>query len=387
LIVIIINTGFPSALLQAPISQRLAYFEGLTIAHPRLKEVSDLLLRTIAEPAGASFVFIYGASGVGKTTLRRRLEQKLTEAALVRAILEPGRIPVAGIEAIAADAKNFDWKNFYVRSLMALDEPSINHKVDYGTQGIYRNLLGELVIETKTVSANLRIALENALRHRKPDIFFIDEAQHLGKLASGRKLQDQMDSLKSLANVTGVLHGLLGTYELLSFRNLSGQLMRRSVDIHFRRYYASDPDDVRAFQSTLLSFQRQMPMQEMPDLVGNWEYCYERSLGCIGTLKDWLTKAFKDALDEDAHTVTLKHLENRAWSAFKCRGMLKEIAEGEKQLSEEESDIQSLRMALGLDADGSSQSDEPSPTKSMSSSNRRVGQRKPKRDSVGQLAS
>jgi hypothetical protein len=372
----IINTGFPAALLQAPTAQRLAHFESLTIAHPRLKEVSDLLLRTIAEPAGASFVFIYGASGVGKTTLRRRLEQKLTEVALARAILEPGRIPVAGIEAIAADARNFDWKNFYVRSLMALDEPAINHKVDYGTQGIYRNLLGELVIEPKTVNANLRIALENALRHRKPDIFFIDEAQHLGKLASGRKLQDQMDSLKSLANITGVLHGLLGTYELLSFR-----------DIHFRRYYASDPDDVRAFQSTLLSFQRQMPVREMPDLVGNWEYCYERSLGCIGTLKDWLTKALKDALDEDADTVTIKHLENRAWSAFKCRGMLKEIAEGEKQLSEEESDIRSLRMALGLDADGSSPSDEPSSAKSTGSSNRRVGQRKPKRDSVGQLAS
>jgi hypothetical protein len=383
----IVNTGYLPELLHAPVAQRLAHFESYTIAHPRLREVSELLLRTIAEPAGASFVFIYGASGVGKTTLRRRLEQKLTEAALTRVLLEPGRIPVAGIEAIAADAKNFDWKNFYVRSLMALDEPSINHKVDYGTNGVYRNLLGELVIEPKTVNANLRIALENALRHRKPDIFFIDEAQHLGKLASGRKLQDQMDSLKSLANITGVLHGLLGTYELLSFRNLSGQLMRRSIDIHFRRYCASDPDDVKAFKSTLLSFQRQMPVREMPDLVGNWEYCYERSLGCIGTLKDWLTKALKDALDEDANTVTLKHLENRAWSAFKCRGMLKEIVEGEKQLNEEESDVRSLRLALGLDAFGSNPSDEPPSTKSVGGAKQRVGQRKPKRDAIGQLAS
>ena len=387
-IITTINSGFPPALLQAPIAKRIAHFESHTIAHPRLKEVSDLLLRTIAEPAGASFIFIYGPSGVGKTTLRRRLEHKLTEAALARAVLEPGRIPVTGIEAIAADAKNFDWKNFYVRSLMALDEPSINHKVDYGIKGVYRNLLGDLIIEPKTVNANLRIALENALRHRKPDIFFIDEAQHLGKLASGRKLQDQMDSLKSLANITGVLHGLLGTYEMLSFRNLSGQLMRRSIDIHFRRYYASDPSDVKAFQSILLSFQRQMPVREMPDLVGNWEYCYERSLGCIGTLKDWLTKALKDALDEDADTVTLKHLENRAWSAFKCRGMLKEIVEGEKQLNEEESDVRSLRMALGLDAFGNnSPTDEQSATKSSGSSNRGVGQRKPKRDTVGQLAS
>ena len=67
--------------------------------------------------------------------------------------------------------------------------------------------------------------------------------------------------------------------------------------------------------------------------------------------------------------------------------MLKEIVEGEKQLSEEESDIRSLRMALGLDADGSSRSDELPSVKPTGGSKQRVGQRKPKRDSVGQLAS
>ncbi len=377
------NIGFPPELLAASIADRIAYFENYTLAHPRLREVSDLLLRTIGEPAGSSFIFIYGPSGVGKTTLRRRLEQKLIEAALAKSILNPGYIPVVGLEAIAADANNFNWKDYYIRALMALDEPSINHKVNYGTQGIYRNLLGDLVIEPKMVAANLRIALENALRHRKPDIFFIDEAQHLGKIASGRKLQDQMDSLKSLANITGVLHGLLGTYELLSFRNLSGQLMRRSIDIHFRRYYADIPEDVQSFKSILLSFQRQMPVKQMPDLVGNWEYCYERSLGCIGSLKDWLTRALKDALDEDAPTVTTKHLKNRAWSVFQCRGMLKEIAEGEKQLLEVESDVRSLRMSLGLDTLGDSPANDLPVPKPTERSNQRVGQRKPKRDPVG----
>jgi energy-coupling factor transporter ATP-binding protein EcfA2 len=377
------NIGFPPELLAASIADRIAYFENYTLAHPRLREVSDLLLRTIGEPAGSSFIFIYGPSGVGKTTLRRRLEQKLIEAALAKSMLNPGCIPVVGLEAIAADANNFNWKDYYIRALMALDEPSINHKVNYGTQGIYRNLLGDLVIEPKMVAANLRIALENALRHRKPDIFFIDEAQHLGKIASGRKLQDQMDSLKSLANITGVLHGLLGTYELLSFRNLSGQLMRRSIDIHFRRYYADIPEDVQSFKSILLSFQRQMPVKQMPDLVGNWEYCYERSLGCIGSLKDWLTRALKDALDEDAPTVTTKHLKNRAWSVFQCRGMLKEIAEGEKQLLEVESDVRSLRMSLGLDTLSDSPANDLTVPKPAERSNQRVGQRKPKRDPVG----
>ena len=31
------------------------------------------------------------------------------------------------------------------------------------------------------------------LRYRRPDIFFIDEAQHLAKIVSGHKLQDQLE--------------------------------------------------------------------------------------------------------------------------------------------------------------------------------------------------
>jgi hypothetical protein len=40
-------------------------------------------------------------------------------------------------------------------------------------------------------------------------------------------LQNQMDMLKSLADSTHSRLVLVGTYELLTFRNLSGQLSRR----------------------------------------------------------------------------------------------------------------------------------------------------------------
>ena len=52
----------------------------------------------------------------------------------------------------------------------------------------------------------------------------IDEAQHLGKIASGRRLLDQLDVIKSIANQTKTVHVLFGTYDLLAFRNLNGQL-------------------------------------------------------------------------------------------------------------------------------------------------------------------
>lgn len=373
-------TGFPLELLTRPVTERLAYFENYTVAHPRLKEVYEILMRTIAEPAGATFIFVYGPSGIGKTTLRLRVEQKLTELALLKLESDRGSIPVVGVEAVAPESRNFNWKDYYTRALIALEEPLIDYKFNYGVRGIYRDIFGKINVESKVVAPALRRALENALNYRHPDVFFIDEAQHFGKMASGHKLQDQLDCLKSVANMTGTLHCLLGTYELLTFRNLSGQLSRRSVDIHFRRYCADSPEDVQAFKSVLLTFQQQMPIAETPDLVSHWEYFYERTLGCVGILKNWLTRALKDALDREATTITLKDLQKRVWSVAQCQRMFKEIQEGERQLSETETDVQNLRSALGLGAETIALPEEaPKTTRPQ----RKVGKRKPKRDPIG----
>lgn len=374
------NVIFPLELLNRSIAERLAYFESFTVAHPKLREVYEVLMRTISEPAGASFIFVYGASGVGKTTLRKRVEQKLLEKALPDLEQDRGRIPVVGVEAVAPESRSFNWKDYYTRSLFALEEVLIDYKFDYGVRGIYRDSRGELVVESKVVAPALRRALENTLRHRHPDVFFIDEGQHLAKMSSGQKLQDQLDCLKSLANMTGILHCLIGTYELLTFRNLSGQLSRRSVDIHFPRYQLDNFDDVQAFKSVLLTFQCQMPVEETPDFVLHWEYCYERTLGCVGILKNWLTRALKDALDEEANTVTLKHLERRAWSVAQCQRMFKEILEGERQLTETQSDIKSLRASLGFGEEAFPPDEK---LKTNTRKGKKVGQRKPKRDSIG----
>jgi hypothetical protein len=132
----------------------------------------------------------------------------------------------------------------------------------------------------------MRRALEKALWHRRVSAFIIDEAQHLTKMVSGRRLKDQMDCIKSLAGTSGTTHILAGTYELLAFRNLSAQLVRRSVDIHFRRYRADREQDVKSWRSVVWAFQRHLPLEEEPDLVGDWEFCFERALGCVGILKD-----------------------------------------------------------------------------------------------------
>ena len=255
--------GFPRELLTRPVSERLAYFRSYTVAHPLLKEADAALKRAIQEPAGGSLVFVVGPTGVGKTTLRLRVEQYLKEAFLPEAKEDVGRIPVVGVEAVAPDSGNFNWKDYYQRALRSLEEPLIRHKIGpYGQD--------PPTFTSRTSGAELRYALEQALRFRRPAAVMIDEAQHLTKMASGRKLSDQLDSLKSLANLTGCVHVLIGTYELLPCRNLSAQLSRRSIDIHFRRYQADDPKDVEAFQRVIFSFQRQLPLAEEPQLWRDW---------------------------------------------------------------------------------------------------------------------
>src|SRR5260370_8533378 len=80
-------------------------------------------------------------------------------------------------------------------------------------------------------------------------------------------IQDQLDHVKSLAIMTQVVHVLVGTYDLMVFRNLSAQLSRRSIDVHFPRYHATHEADMRAFKSVLWPFQRNLPLEENPDLL------------------------------------------------------------------------------------------------------------------------
>jgi|SRR5262245_32305647 len=376
--------GFPPHLLNRPASERLAYFRSYTVAHPRLQEVDATLHRVIAEPVGSSLIFVYGPTGVGKTTLRLRVEQRLREEFLAAAEPDEGGLPVISVEAIAPDYGSFSWRDYYTRALLALVDPMVERKINEGARVTYRHSLGHYV--GQTVNNELRHRMEQALRYRRPRAMLIDEAQHFTKMASGKKLIDQLDCLKSLASQTGCVHVLIGTYELLPCRNLSAQLSRRSLDIHFPRYRADHPADVTAFQRVVFSFQRHLPLEQEPELWSDWEYLYTHSIGCIGVLKDWFVRAFNEALSERAPTLTRKHLERHAWSLDQCEKMMQEALEGERELAEKPEARMRLHRMLGLSEPKTNHQSEPLKENSLPSTAKgaRVGRRNPVRDKIGQ---
>jgi energy-coupling factor transporter ATP-binding protein EcfA2 len=373
--------GFPTELLTRPLEEKLAYFRGYTVAHPLLVEAKDKLMSAISESEPNSLVFVFGPTGVGKTTLRIKVEQVITNN--LRSDLEQdrGRMPVVGVEAIAPESGRFSWSDHFRRLLLSMNEPLIESKRDPET--LYMRQCS--TFGSKATIAEYRYAVEQALRFRRPAAVMIDEAQHLSKMASGRRLLDQLDVVKSIANQTRIVHVLFGTYDLLAFRNLNGQLSRRSLDVHFPRYRAESVSERQVFINILRSFAHHMPLPEPPDLAAEWEFLYERSMGCVGILKQWLTRAIHSVLRCGGNTINRNDLENQALSVLQCQKILSETAEGELQSAEPDEARRTLRCRLGLQTGVVHEKDSAKVSRPTTVRNpkRRPGVRRPQRDRIG----
>jgi hypothetical protein len=389
-----LDQPFPLELLHQPSSARLAYFRALTIGHPLLLQVYDDLRLAIRDSAPGSIIMVQGPAGVGKTTLLQRVEKDLKERLAPELAQDVERLPVVRIDAIAPESGSFNWKDYFRRLLIALEEPEslIDRKITPNQTGAtFHSGALRLISRENAVSSRLRHAVEQTLRRRRPLAVLVDDAQHLTITGSGRKLLDQINIIKSIANLSQITHVLTGTYELMTLRHLNGQLSRRSVDIEFNRYLSDNSEHREAFINCLWTFQQHLPLPKTPELVNQWDYFYERSIGCVGVLKDWLTGALALALENGAQTLTTRDLERRALSVTQCARMLSEAVDGERKLTESTDAKQELRKNLGLTVEMKSRplsSNDPSldctaPQDSTKAKRRRIGQRNPARDEIG----
>lgn len=375
---------YPIELLNQPNQVRWTYFYRKLVAHPLLMEAHNTLKHAIRYSPKGRLILVFGPTGVGKTTLRQGIERALIEDLLPELAQDQGRIPVGSITAIAPERGNFDWMDFYQRALISLNEPLVDAKVVYearldkGRADPQQPVSEFMVGQAKSNLRTLRHALEQCLRYRHPAAFIIDDAQHLQTIASGRRLRDQMDTLKSLADQSDTVLVLIGTYELLNLTNLNDQLSRRSYHIRFARYRADCEQDVQSFKAVLQTFQRYLPLSEEPNLVSRWDYFYEHSAGCVGILKIWLCDTLAAALEHDQKTLTEKYLQQYAMSPDRLMNVVREIIEGEHKLEEHAGPGHPIRVALGLESEPVQAGKVNPPRK-----NGRVGERQPVRDPIG----
>jgi hypothetical protein len=293
---------------------------------------------------------------------------------------DPGYIPIAGIEIPSLGKMTYNWHDHWYRALDALDEPLIKDKAIPKRSKLDRPTTGARLREQ---TAALRRSFESAAVHRRLKVFLLDEAQHLTHV-SDSLLRSQLETIKSVANLSKALHLMFGTYELLLLRNASGQLGRRALTIHFDRYQAKSDQDIAAFAEIVKTFQLQMPLIQTPDFLPHLEYCFERSLGCVGLLKDWFSRSLAEAIGKGAKTVTLHHLQKHEYPASVLLTISKEFIEGEAKLHEQESSFALLKERLGISSRVRKDANGTNKKKPATRAKRGFGRRKPKRDKVGE---
>jgi len=329
--------------------EKKAWFKQATITHRLLEQTDRAIMRAIREHGGFAYVFVYGPSGAGKTTMIHQVSQRLngsTPPSRVWNAASPSSasftpVPVLVLETRPPDGAAFNRADYYRNALVKLGEPFYEHRRFVDIHSEYageRRTQGRGKAAHFNDSSELRNAMEEAMQRHGVRAVILDEAQHvmtIGSNASGSSLLDQLDWIKSMTNVTDIVHILVGTYDLLSFTRLNGQTSRRGLPVHFPRYQLQREEDCTEFQAALLALLKKVPLHTDAEtlVVKHWLSFYERCIGCVGVLKDWLMRAVSAALDEGDDRLSLERVQEHALSISQCEQMALDAIEGEQKLN------------------------------------------------------
>jgi hypothetical protein len=365
--------------------------EGIRVAHPMLIDCHNDLVSMIEAPAGRNIAFLFGATGVGKTMLVTTVHELIWDQ-YEPDDEHPGRFPILYFSAPPSTAyapASLKWATQL--ALKGIREPAPDRKRTLPRPPVGQTHLGQF--DSRSPLPPAFQALVDTLRDRETKAVLIDDSHQFSNGLSRGRIELQLEYFKLLADLSGALVVLIGTYALLSQRNINAQLGRRSDDIHFRRYRADIPEERRNFLGFLNSLMHQIDEHAdatrvtVPCLVDHFELLYSRSAGCVGIVKRWVVVAANDALRERRREVTAGDLHRRAPTIARTRTLLQEILAAEEQLVEEEADEESLLVLAGLRGFGSGARPTQAAGASSTSPKRpRPGERWPVADPVGDLA-
>lgn len=341
------ETLFPVELLDKSIDERLWHFRTKKVAHRHLNDVTEQVLRAIMYPMPAQVVCIYGPSGVGKGNLAGKVIDTVREMEMAAMLSDRSYVPATFHEIRGYPAGRFNWSGEFELMMRAVNEPPkvVENKLHLNKRDEQGTASGTAGMILTAAAQKSQYALENCLRLRKTKLLWVDEAQNL-RNASMRNLLAQIDIFKSIANVTGTVIVLAGTYELLAFSEPNGHLARRTIDVHFPRYHKTVAADLGQFATALYSLQGNLPLRTTPNLVERIDYVFDHCLGCVGILKDWLYKALALAIKDGERRPFVTYLEATCMLDGRLVASLDEILRGEQNWANLESQQPELQSRI-----------------------------------------
>jgi len=367
-----------------PKDPRVVAYENLVIKHPILEETYKSLQDEIRYAKEGAIIFLFGPTGIGKTTLMRYFMRKSYEAEMDALYADPGLIPFVMVEAVSpGSCKKFSWLDFNRRALQALAEPLVQRKVQYKIECVAQDGQGKIVVDQREPEHALKRSLEQTLQQRKVKALLIDEAQHIGSGCRTRdQLYSQLEYIKSFSNLSKTAVVLIGTYDLIDFFDHNDQAARRSKRVHFPRY-SQRKAHMEDFTDIICWFIEKMPLEVELDIDQHFGYLYDGSFGCVGLLKSWFDSALTLACEGGAKKVTIKHFEATEAAQGDPATLYNALVGGERKLAELKDKRGMVRELLALERGERPPAGQCSEKPEVRRKRLAPGVRKPKRDPIG----
>lgn len=307
------------------LAARLDAFNAFLVKHPRLEEMDQDLMRRIGSQRRYLILAIFGATGVGKSTVMRRVAEKLRSEEP-----DPAVVPVVIIRAKPEDVGSSARLDYY-RQVLKLLQGHVAVRDRVKNLPLFTN--PERKSRDPAEWLEMREAVQYALALLRVKVVFVDEAQHLMYVDTPHKPTAQLDWLKTFTEETNVLHVLVGNFDLYDCCHLNAQAARRMRDLLFARYHLNNKTECEEFATALRTFLEEVPIKvDVDGLLEHWRWFGEWSLGCIGILGDWLVETVDDLCKRGETTLTIKALERHALQPDQRARMEIEARTGERKV-------------------------------------------------------
>ena len=311
--------------LDPTLQARLDAFIDFKVKHPRLEEMDQDLMQRISGRRRYTILAVFGATGVGKSTVMQRVAEKLRAEEP-----DPSVVPVVVIRAKPEDVGTSARLDYYRQVLKQLQ----GH-VAVRDRGKNLPLFTNPERKSRDPAEwlEMREAVQYALSLLRVKVVFVDEAQHLMYVDTPHKPTAQLDWLKTITSETNVLHVLVGNFDLYDCCHLNAQAARRMRDLPFARYHLNDATECAEFATALRTFLEEVPLEvDVDGLLSHWRWFGEWSLGCIGVLSDWLVETVDDLCKRGETTLTIEALERHALQPDQRARMEIEARTGERKV-------------------------------------------------------